>query len=201
MPSAKASFAIEINTFAGSAAAASAENARLSRLVMDGLHGANIRLNEVASSQLSVGPRWSFDESGRRQKRTAYQATNSIRVQTEQLDKVTSYIDVALSAGATGVTEADYSEMDPAATRRQALSEAVAAARRDAETMAQAGGGRLGELELLTTEKSESALAERMDHMFKKAVPAESTELVAPQIKVTATVLARWRFLSEAGVK
>lgn len=198
---AKASFTIEIKTSAAIAGAASAENARLSRLVMDGLHAANIRTDEVASSQLSVGPQWDFDDSGRRPKRAAYQATNSIRIQTEQLDKVATYIDAALSAGATGVTEAVYSERDPAATRRQALSEAVAAARRDAEAMAEAGGGRLGDLELLTTEQSESALAEKMDRMFKRSVPAEGTGVVAPQIKVTATVLARWRFLSATSVK
>lgn len=197
---ARARFTVEITTSAPTAGAAGTENARLSRLVMAGLQSANIHSNELSGSQLSVGPRWSFDESGRRQKRTAYEATNSIRIQTEQLDKVATYIDAALSAGATGVTEVVYSEKDPAATRREALGEAVAAARRDGEAMAQAAGGRLGELELLSTEQSESMLAERMNRMFKRSVP-ESTEVVAPQITVTAWVLARWRFLSGSASK
>ena len=197
---AKASFTIEIKTSAVNAGAASAENARLSRLVMDGLHSSNIGSNEVASSQLSVGPQWSYDESTRRQKRTAYEATNSIRIQTERLDKVAPYIDAALSAGASGVTEVAYSEKDPAAVRREALGEAVAAARRDAEAMAQAGGGRLGELDSLSTESGDQMIAQSMDRMFKKSVP-ENTEVVAPQITVTARVLARWRFLSGAPAK
>ncbi len=197
---AKASFTIEIKTSAANAGVASAENARLSRLVIDGLHSANIRSGEVASSQLSVGPLWSYDESSRRQKRTAYQANNSIQIQTEQLDKVAPYIDAALSAGASAVTEVAYSEKDPAAVRREALGEAVAAARRDAEAMAQAGGGRLGELESLSTEPGDQMPAESMSRMFKRSVP-ESTEVVAPQITVTARVLARWRFLSGAAVK
>jgi uncharacterized protein YggE len=198
---AKAKFSIEIKTSAPTAAAASAENARLSRLVMDGLHAASIRAEEVASSQLAVGAQWNYDESARRRKRSAYEATNDIQIRTDQLDKVATYIDAALSAGATGVTEAVYSEKDPAATRRQALSEAVAAARSDAEVMAQAGGGRLGELELLSTEQSESVLAQRMDRMFKKSVADDSTQVVAPHITVTATVLARWQFLSAAPTK
>jgi Protein of unknown function (DUF541) len=41
------------------------------------------------------------------------------------------------------VTTVTYFAKDPQAMRSQALSEAVAAARRDAEAMAQAGGGRL----------------------------------------------------------
>jgi hypothetical protein len=200
VPPAKASFTVEVKTSAASAGAASAENVRLSKLVMEALHSANIRSNELSSSKLSVGPNWDYDDSGHRQKR-AYQALNSIQIVTEQLEKVATYIDVALSAGATGVTEAVYSERDPASTRREALSEAVAAARRDAETMAQAGGGRLGELELLTTEQSESVLAERMDRMFKKSVAVEGTNLVAPQITVTATVLARWQFLIGASAR
>jgi uncharacterized protein YggE len=67
------------------------------------------------------------------------------------LDKVAVYVDAALSAGATDVTTANYLAKAPEAMRRQALADAVAASRRDAEAMAQAGGGRLGELELLTT--------------------------------------------------
>lgn len=197
---AKATFTIEIRTSAATAGVASAENARLSRLVMDSLHSANIRSNEVASAQLSVGAQWSYDESARRQKRTAYEATNSIRIQTEQLDKVAIYVDAALSAGATGVTEAVYSEKDPAAVRREALGEAVAAARRDAEAMAQAGGGRLGDLELLSTEQTDLMVTAKLARVFEKSAP-QSTEVVAPQITVTARVLGRWRFLSGAAAK
>lgn len=198
---AKAQFSVEIKTSAPTAAAASAENARLSRLVMDALQAASIRPDEVAGSQLAVGARWNYDESSRRRKRSAYEATNDIQIQTDRLDKVAMYIDAALSAGATGVSDAVYSAKDPAATRRQALGDAVTAARRDAEAMAQAGGGRLGELELLSTEQSESALAERMDRMFKKSVADDSTQVIAPHITVRATVLARWQFLSAVTAK
>ena len=198
---AKAAFAMEIKTLAATAAAASAENARLSRAVMDALRASSVRTEEIVGTQLSVGANWSYDESARRQKRTAYQAINSIQIQTVQLDKVAAYIDDALSAGATGVTTATYFAKDPQAMRSQALGEAVAAARRDAEAMAQAGGGRLGELELLTTEQPESVFTERMDRMFKKSVPEEGTELVAPKITATARVVARWRFIPNSAGK
>jgi len=122
-------------------------------------------------------------------------------MQTEQLEKVAEYIDVALSAGATGVTTAVYSAKDPEAMRRQALIQAVTAARRDAEAMAEAGGGRLGNLELVTTEQPESVFAERMDRMFKKSVADEVTEIVAPKITISARVIARWRFPPTASEK
>jgi uncharacterized protein YggE len=194
----KAAFAIEIKTLAATAAAASAENARLSRAVMDALRAASVRLEEIVGTQLSVGANWSFDESSRRQKRTAYQAINSIQLQTEQLDKVAVYIDVALSAGATGVTAATYFAKDSESMRRQALTDAVAAARRDAEAMAQAGGGHLGDLELVTTEQPESVFSARMDRMFKKSVAEGGTEIAAPKIAATARVIAKWRFLPNA---
>ena len=85
--------------------------------------------------------------------------------------------------------------------RRQALTDAVAAARHDAEAMAQAAGGHLGELELVTTEQPESVFSERMDRMFKKSVPEEGTEIVAPKITATARVIARWRFVPSASEK
>jgi uncharacterized protein YggE len=74
----KAAFAIEIKTLAATAAAAGAENARLSRAVTDALRAASIPSEEIVGTQLSVGANWSFDESSRRQKRSAYQAINSI---------------------------------------------------------------------------------------------------------------------------
>jgi uncharacterized protein YggE len=104
---AKAVFTMEIKTLAATAAAASAENARLSRAVMDALRAASVRTEEIVGTQLSVGANWSYDESARRQKRTAYQAINSIQIQTVQLDKVAAYIDAALSAGATGSNDGD----------------------------------------------------------------------------------------------
>src|SRR5580692_3973992 len=48
----KAAFAIEIKTLAATAAAASAENARLSRAVMDALRAASVRSEEIVGSQL-----------------------------------------------------------------------------------------------------------------------------------------------------
>jgi uncharacterized protein YggE len=115
-------------------------------------------------------------------------------LQTEQLDKMAVYVDAALSAGATGVTTVNYIAKDPEAMRRQALTDAVAAARRDAESMAQAGGGRSGELELLTTEQTDPAFSERMSRMFKKS-GADNTEIVAPRITISARVIAKWRYL------
>ncbi len=197
----KAEFTIGIKTLAATAAAASADNARLSRAVTDALHASNIRSEEIVSTQLSVGANWSYDESARRQKRAAYQAINSIQVQTEQLEKVAIYVDAALSAGATGVTTAAYFAKDPEAMRHQALAEAVAAARRDAEAMAQAGGGSLGDLELVTTEQPESVVGERLDRMFKKSVADEGTEIVVPKVTASARVIARWRFLPNASRK
>jgi hypothetical protein len=59
----------------------------------------------------------------------------------------------------------------------------------------------LGDLELVTTEQPESVFSERMDRMFKKSVPDEDTEIVAPKITTTARVIARWRLLPNASGK
>ncbi len=196
----RAALSVDITTSGATATAASTDNARISKLVMDALKAADLPPGDVAGSRISVGPRWTYDEATRRQKRTAFEATNAIQLETDRLDKVATYIDSALSAGATGVSDVRFFAKDSSAARRQALGEAVADARRDAEVIAHAGGGKLGDLVLLSTEQSArppGVSLEQVAMMARRNEAAASTEVVPPQIKITARVLARWKFVAD----
>lgn len=198
IPATRASFSVEIANTASSAAAASAESARITKAVSGALEAAGLSRKEIAEARLAVGPRWVWEESSHREKKTGYEATSTIRIETEQLDKIGQYMDSALNAGATTISDVRFSAKDVSGARRQALSEAVAQARSDAEAIAHAGGGSLGQLTLITTEPNRSepgvGIQEVVVTANRRDREAVSTSIVPSQIRVTATVVARWKF-------
>jgi len=205
IPPSNASFSIGIVTSGQTSAAAAQENARISKAVLEALERAGLTHEEIKGSRLQVSPHWEYDDKGQHPKRTAFDATNSIQVATDNLPQVGTYIDVALSSGATNASEIAFSAKDVAEARRRALSQAVAAARADGETIAHAGGGELGDVQLLSTEKINDVPGVAMEEIVVSASRAGgrsvNSDVIPSQIKVSATVIARWRFVSTATAK
>jgi uncharacterized protein YggE len=101
----------------------------------------------------------------------------------------------ALGAGAPNLASLQYDLLDRAELERLALAEAVADARRQAEVMAQAAGGRLGELLDLGTQSGQYRPVFEQDASFRMAASAAPTPISPGSVTVTATVTARWRFI------
>jgi uncharacterized protein YggE len=115
-------------------------------------------------------------------------------------------LDAALSAGATDVSDVNFAAKDIDEARRRALGQAVAAARADAEAMARAGGGALGDLLLLTTEKINDSSGGDLDEVIvtgtrRSRQSPVNTEVLPSDIKVSARIIARWKFVVPAGPK
>jgi uncharacterized protein len=199
IPPTRATFSIGIATTAAAAAPASEENARISKAVSEALMGAGLKREEIIGQQLYVNPRWDWDEKSHRQKRSAFEATNTFQIKTDKIAQVGSYLDVALSAGATTASQVEFSAKDLDAARHQALGQAVAAARSDAEAIAAAAGGGLGELQLLSTEQNYQSVGLNHNVLALSASTRSrepvSTEVVPSQIKVSAQITARWKFV------
>jgi uncharacterized protein len=199
LPATKASFSIGIMTSASSANAANEDNSRITKSVIEALHGAHLSQADIAGSRLAVSPRWDYEEKSRRPKRSVFEATNTIKIQTENLALIGTYIDAALSAGATDVSDVGFEAKDTDSARRQALAQAVSSARSDAESIARAGGGTLGELLSLSTERTNQAAGVNLEEIVvtatRRAREQVSTDVIPSQIKVTARIDARWRFV------
>jgi uncharacterized protein len=197
IPATKASFSIEITSLAPTAAAAGAESARRAKAVSSALQAAGLSRDEMTESRLTVSPRWEYDQATRKERRTGYQATTTIEIGTEHMDRLGSYIDAALNGGATGISDITFSAKDSDEARHRALAEAVARARADAEAMARAGGGALGELLLLTTQPMNNPRPvplEMAAGAFRRSPEASETSIIPSRITVTAEVTGRWRF-------
>jgi uncharacterized protein len=205
LPADKASFSIGILSSAPSAHAANEETARISEQVIEALKAAHLKPDDISGSRLVVSPRWDYEQKSRRPKRTVYEATNTIKIETENLPQIGTYIDAALSAGATDVTDIGFAAKNTDAARRQALSQAVASARADAETIARAGGGTLGELLSLSTERTNQNAGVELEEVVvtgsRRSREHVSTDVIPSQIKVTARIDARWKFVPAPAAK
>jgi uncharacterized protein len=205
IPATRASFSIEVTTLAASAAGASEQSARISKAVSSALQAARLSREEIAQSRLTVSPRWEYDQAARRERRTGYQATTTIQIETEHLDRLGAYIDAALDAGATEISEISFSAKASDEARRQALTQAVARARVDAETMARAGGGTLGQVLLLTTEQQNMprpiGLEMAAAASFRGNAQTVRTSIIPSHITVTAAVVGRWRFVPDSATR
>jgi uncharacterized protein YggE len=202
IPATTASFSIDVASLGASAAAASAKSARAAGAVTTALEAARLSRNEIAQSQLTVAPRWNYDPTTQRQKLAGYEATTIIQIETDRLERLGAYMDAALGAGATGISMVSFSAKNSNEARRRALVQAVSQARTDAETIARAGGGTLGQLVLLTTEPQNTPRGVEISPFSvaaSRSVPEERTNIIPSQIKVTATVVGHWRFVAGKG--
>jgi uncharacterized protein len=117
---------------------------------------------------------------------------NAIRIEYDDLSRVGAIVDAALSGGANQVEELSFGLANEADARRQALAAAVRNARLQAETMAQAAGGRLGPL----IELSSGGPGVRPVGFEARSLAASAeTPVSRTEVSVTEQVSGRWRFV------
>jgi uncharacterized protein YggE len=177
---------IAVESRQASAAAASADIAQRMRAVREALIRVGVPADSITTSAYSVQPNLEHTEGRPRQ--NGYLALNAVRVRTRRLDQVGPIIDAAIAAGANRVDGVQFGASSTARARRAALAEAVAEARGDAEEMARAAGGRLGELLELSTVASPG-------NVMIRGASSIQTALNPADIQVQAVVTGRWRFV------
>ena len=195
----RAKLSIGVQTQAPTAAAASTRNAQLQRAVFDTLRALGLAADQLTTSGYNVYPEQVYDQPTRRTRITGYNVQNTIVVDLRKIDQVGPVLDAVLSKGANLVSSLQFYSSQAEASRRRALGKAVENARADAEAMARASGGTLGELMELT-----SGVIERprpmMEMAMARGVAAQDapTPISEGTQTITATVSARWRFVPGA---
>ncbi len=187
---------LAVETRGKTAAEAAAENARIQTAVIARLRALGIPAERITTVGYNVQPEYSRSrENEATQPRViGYVAHNTVRADVWKMDQVGPAIDAALAAGSNRVGALDMYSSREDAVRRQALANAVNAARADAEAMATAAGGRLGPLLELTSggfyrPQPASAMMRGMEQQ------AADTPIAAGEQTVRANVMARWQFV------
>ncbi|MEO7455962.1 MAG: SIMPL domain-containing protein [Gemmatimonadaceae bacterium] len=191
----RASIMVNVQTRAATAAAAAADNAQRTKAVLDALTKLGLSRDQLATEGYSVYPEMRYDKDGASPRVAAYVVTNSVRAETKRPEQAGAIVDAALLAGANMINSLSFyaSSIDDA--RRVAIAAAVGNARADAEAMAKAAGGSLGDLLELST-NGPTVPPRPMYDMAARAqsMKMEPTPINPGQQTVTVYVNARWRF-------
>ena len=127
---------------------------------------------------------------------TTYVTTDAMRVRVRDIELVGAAIDTVLAEGAQTVSNVQFGADETTEARLSALALATREARASAEAIATAGGGRLGRVVELTTERNADGgwgLSSIVPTAFSAS--GERTTVVAPQVDITVTVYGRWLFV------
>ena len=119
-------------------AAQEAVNAKINA-IYDALIAAGVEKKDIGTDRISISAEYS-DSSILRSggELTGYTASNTITIQSKDLDQVGAYIDLAFEAGANTLDSIDFSSSDTEEAKREALKLAVENARDKANTIAEA---------------------------------------------------------------
>lgn len=145
VPVDRVTLAFAVETEAPSAQEASRANAARMEAVLLALRGGSVPGLELETFGYTLRPeyRYSQQEPGARAI-TAYRAVNYIRARIPDVGATGRLLDLALGAGANRVANLSFEASDTRQARLEALRQAVARAREEAETIAQAMGVTLG---------------------------------------------------------
>lgn len=193
----RAMIEVTVQTRAATAAAAASQNAQKQRAVVAALRAQGLQAEQISTVNYNVHPDMRHDPRGVEEPRiTGYVVTNSVRAELREVDKVGTVIDAALAAGANMISSLQFYSANTDMARRSALAAAVAKARGDAEALAQAAGGSLGELlELSTAELGIPRPMYAAGRMTMQAVGSADTQIEPGQQTVNVQVVARWSFV------
>lgn len=190
----RATVFVGVQTRATTVGPAASDNARRQRAILDTLRALGLGSDQLATLNYSVSPEMQYTPN-QPPKVTAYVVRNTVRVSLRRIEDVGKVIDATLAKGANEITSLQFSSSKADSVRRVAMAEAVASARADAEAIARAAGGTLGQL----LEASTSAPPRPFQEIaFGKAqiAAAAPTPIEPGEQTISVTVSARWAFVA-----
>lgn len=187
----RATIYIAVQTRATTASGASADNARRVKAVMDTLRQIGVSGDQVQTANYSVTPEVPYMPSTA-PKTVTYSVSNSLLVKLRRIDDVGRVIDAALGKGANEISSLQFSSSTVDSVRSLALAAAVVDAKTQAEAMARAAGGSLGQLLELSTSMPVRPMPMVQSFSARAAV---QTPITPGEQSISATVSARWAFV------
>jgi uncharacterized protein YggE len=141
----EAEFSLGITTEGRTAAGALAANSTRMRELIEALKAAGVAERDIQTRDVSVGS--GYDETGRSDD---FVASNTVSVLIRDLDRAGAVLDAAARAGANNVYGPSLTRSNREGLEAKALEDAVANARKRAETLADAAGIELGAVSAIT---------------------------------------------------
>ncbi len=190
----RATVTIGVESRASTAAAAASDNARRQRAVVDTLRSLGLSAAQIMTENYSVSPEITYAQGSSQPHIAGFVVSNTVRVEVERLDDVGRIVDASLARGANQISGLQFFSSKADSARREALSAAVADARADADAVARAAGGSVGQALEITTEPSEIRPVAFNGGMARLATGAP-TPIEPGPTTVSVMVTVRWAFI------
>ncbi len=182
-----------VETHASTAREASQQNAAAQSKIIAALRAAGIPQASIRTTGFNVAPKQEYIPETRTWRVDGYQVSNIVVVVVEPVAKVGEVIDLALEAGANRVAGLNFEIKDATSAREAAMKQAVERARREAEIVATAAGGRIVGLIEINVNSYEPSPPRPMMEMARMD-QAASTPISEGTQPVTVNVNTRWEY-------
>jgi uncharacterized protein YggE len=136
----KANLTISVETTNQIASTAVSENAEKMNKVMEKLKSQIGKNDKISTTGYNLSPVYTYDEKTRKSELSGYRVSNSIIVESKNLNIVGKLIDSATQAGANRIDRLSFDTDKRDEYRKQALVKAVQDAKETAEIVAKAAG-------------------------------------------------------------
>jgi uncharacterized protein len=178
-------------TQAETAAAASAENAKRMEAVLAAARKVTGKDARITTGNYAIRPVYAPQREPGSPRITGYEVTNVLHLRTTALARVSEVIDAAVRAGANQVQRLAFTLAGDEAAQREALRNAVAKARGDAEIIAAALGAKLGAIQSVI--EQEVGIVRPLARQAFAAAPesAAATPIEPGQVEIRARVVLR----------
>jgi hypothetical protein len=175
-----------VSSEAATAEQAMDANAEAMNDVIDALLDAGLDREDLATASINLYPRW--DDMGTSV--TGFTAENQVTVTVDDLDRVGAIIDRGVAAGANLASGITFSVSESNESVDAALQEAVADARRKAESLAAAGGASLGAVVSIT--ETSSSVEPPVVYAREAAAADMATTVLPPTMESQVSVTVVW---------
>ena len=140
----KATVSLGVQTTNKTADTALAANSKTMNQVIDALKATGVKDNETSTSSFSISPNYNYSQpsSSTASTITGFTVSNSIQIQSTNINNTSKWIDTAISAGANTVDRIDFALSDKKLeeTKNTLIKQAMQDARAKADIVASAAG-------------------------------------------------------------
>ncbi|MEJ2169739.1 MAG: SIMPL domain-containing protein [Desulfobacterales bacterium] len=162
-----------------------------------GIPGENISTTELTLVPVQERAKRTSVQQTNLPRIVGYLATNVVRIEINDMNKIGDVIDAGIGAGANRLEGLSFQLKDDAVLRQKALRQAVLNAREKADSIADALNLRLGRI-LEITEEGVQAVRPQLRVQRMAVAAAESTPVEPSRIQVSAAVIVGYQIENSA---
>ena len=189
VPAHRVSFTVSISEKAPTAAEAGARHADKMSALVHVLREMGLADEPLPESSYSI----SRDEDYDTGMLIGYEASSSITLEYDKPGKLGLVVDKVLKSGASQISGITFLAEDPDSARAEAIREAFAAAKKEALALAALSDATLGEV--LNVSTTDQGIRKILAGTIGRG-RASGALIPVPQVKISATVSARWELKS-----